>query len=53
MASLVHDGHRMTVTWPGRPLPPPSISGDSATYAEVLPGADLVVRRPLVHAGHR
>lgn len=52
MATLVQGGHRMTVTWPGGPLPRPSVAGDSATYAEVLPGADLVVRATATGYSH-
>jgi hypothetical protein len=33
----------MALTWPGN-LPVPSISYDTATYAEVYPGVDLIVR---------
>ncbi len=39
-------GKTMSLTWPGGPLPAPTIDGDTATYAEVEPGVDLVV-----HAG--
>ncbi|MGW0433684.1 LamG-like jellyroll fold domain-containing protein [Micromonospora sp. NPDC003197] len=37
-------GRTMTMSWPGGALPTPSVSGDSATYANVLPDVDLVVR---------
>jgi hypothetical protein len=36
----------MSWSWPTA-LPPAVVSGDTATYAEVLPGADLVVRAGL------
>src|SRR5438045_2196439 len=32
-----------SMSWPGA-LPAPALSGDTATYAEVIPGADLRVR---------
>lgn len=35
-------GRSMTLDWPGT-LPEPTIAADQATYAEVLPGVDLVV----------
>jgi hypothetical protein len=44
LVTMVEDGATFTVGWPGGVLPAPAVSGDSATYAEVLPGVDLVVR---------
>ncbi|MET8524237.1 LamG domain-containing protein [Micromonospora sp. NPDC005172] len=41
--TLVRQGKTLTLAWPGG-LPKPTVSGDSATYAEVLPGTDLVLR---------
>ena len=40
LASLVRDGDRVTLGWPGV-LPVPALSGATATYADVLPGVDL------------
>ncbi|GIF75234.1 LamG-like jellyroll fold domain-containing protein [Asanoa siamensis] len=39
-------GKSMSFTWPDGPLPAPVLDGDTATYAEIEPGLDLVV-----HAG--
>ncbi|WP_435826076.1 LamG-like jellyroll fold domain-containing protein [Micromonospora taraxaci] len=44
VVTLRRDGKSMTLSWPGGALPVPSVSGDSATYREVLAGVDLVVR---------
>jgi hypothetical protein len=44
-------GRSMGLSWPG-PLPPPDISGHRATYAEVLPGVDLVVNVGVTKFSH-
>ncbi|KKK07480.1 hypothetical protein LQ51_02690 [Micromonospora sp. HK10] len=41
--TLVRQGRTLTLSWPGG-LPAPTVNGDSATYPEVLPGTDLVLR---------
>lgn len=42
-ATLTQDGHSLALSWPA-PLPKPTVSGDSATYTDVLPDVDLVVK---------
>ncbi|WP_408631024.1 LamG-like jellyroll fold domain-containing protein [Micromonospora inositola] len=44
LVTLRRSGRTMTMSWPGGPLPVPTVSGDSATYADVLADVDLVVR---------
>ncbi|MFF5280518.1 VCBS repeat-containing protein [Streptomyces sp. NPDC013171] len=41
--SIVRDGRKLSLSWPA-PLPRPKTDGDTATYREVLPGVDLVLR---------
>ncbi|MFE2070463.1 hypothetical protein ACFXDH_50285 [Streptomyces sp. NPDC059467] len=40
LVKLSLDGRSLTVGWPGM-LPKPTLDGDSAVYADVLPGVDL------------
>ncbi|RSM43597.1 LamG domain-containing protein [Amycolatopsis balhimycina DSM 5908] len=43
LAELTRDGKRLALRWPGT-LPVPEVDGDAATYRELLPGVDLVMR---------
>ncbi|WP_199038606.1 LamG-like jellyroll fold domain-containing protein [Glycomyces salinus] len=43
LVTVAKNGHEMTLDWAGT-LPAPSLEGDTAVYAEVLPGVDLRVR---------
>jgi hypothetical protein len=43
LVELSQGAARFTLGWPD-PLPPPMLSGPTATYPEVLPGVDLLVR---------
>jgi hypothetical protein len=43
LMTLYRDGHKLSYRWPGA-LPTPVVSGNAATYPEVFPGVDLVLR---------
>ena len=43
LVSLADGEAKVSIGWPAQ-LPTPSVEGATATYAEVLPGVDLVVR---------
>ncbi|MGA3540861.1 LamG-like jellyroll fold domain-containing protein [Micromonosporaceae bacterium DT194] len=43
MVTLTRGGSDVALSWP-QALPVPTVSGDSLTYADVLPDVDLVVR---------
>jgi hypothetical protein len=43
LATVYAGSERFSLSWPAI-LPAPTLSGDTATYAEVLPGVDLRVR---------
>jgi hypothetical protein len=43
LARIARDGRQLSLVWPGR-LPRPRLRGDTATYADVLPGVDLEVK---------
>jgi hypothetical protein len=43
LAATSYNGTHYTISWPGT-LPKPSVSRDTATYRDVLPGIDLAVR---------
>ncbi|WP_327257268.1 LamG domain-containing protein [Streptomyces sp. NBC_01244] len=40
LVEIEQDGRTLALGW-GKPLPKPTLEGDSATYPEVLPGVDL------------
>ncbi|MGW7003746.1 FG-GAP-like repeat-containing protein, partial [Streptomyces sp. NPDC054933] len=43
LLSGVKDGRALTLSWP-TPLPKPTLNGNVATYADVLPGVDLQLK---------
>ncbi|GAB3481899.1 LamG-like jellyroll fold domain-containing protein [Amycolatopsis cihanbeyliensis] len=51
LARIVNDGKELALNWPEK-LPEPVLSGDSATYPEVMPGVDLRVRASLRGFAH-
>ncbi|RSM73594.1 hypothetical protein DMB66_02670 [Actinoplanes sp. ATCC 53533] len=52
LVTLVEDKKTLTLSWSGGDLPAPTLSGATATYAEVLPGVDLVVRPTEIGFSH-
>ncbi|WP_433365040.1 LamG domain-containing protein [Actinoplanes sp. CA-142083] len=44
VATLVRNGKTLALSWPLGSLPEPTLAADSATYPNVLPDVDLVVR---------
>ncbi|XVU28288.1 LamG domain-containing protein [Actinoplanes sp. CA-054009] len=52
MVTLVRLGKSLTVSWPLGDLPAPTVNGDSATYADVLPDVDLVLRATMDGFAH-
>ncbi|MFC7219755.1 LamG domain-containing protein [Streptomyces polyrhachis] len=43
LVELDRVGRKMAISWP-KPLPVPTLNGDTATYESVLPGVDLTLR---------
>ncbi|MEV4141667.1 LamG-like jellyroll fold domain-containing protein [Dactylosporangium sp. NPDC049742] len=51
LASISRAGRRYAISWPAA-LPAPTLTGDTATYTEVLPGVDLVLHARLDGFSH-
>jgi hypothetical protein len=43
MVTMSRAGRQLSLSWPGK-LPEPTLSGDTATFADVLPDVDLILR---------
>ncbi|MEU6294524.1 FG-GAP-like repeat-containing protein [Streptomyces erythrochromogenes] len=52
LVTMRKDGRDITLTWP-KPLPVPTLNGNSATYAEVLGGVDLRVAADATGFSHQ
>lgn len=51
-ATMVRDGRNVDLTWPHGKLPKPKVEGNTATYANVLPGVDLTATADEVSFSH-
>ncbi len=51
LVAFTRNGRQFTMSWPA-PLPAPVVAGDTATYADVLPGVDLLVQATAIGYSH-
>jgi hypothetical protein len=51
-ATMLREGRTVSLTWPHGKLPKPTVSGRTATYANVLPGVDLTATADDVSFSH-
>lgn len=49
---MTRAGKELSLAWPYGKLPAPTVEGDTATYAEALPGVDLVLRATAAGFSH-
>ncbi|WP_150209397.1 FG-GAP-like repeat-containing protein [Streptomyces venezuelae] len=52
LVTMRKDGRDITLSWP-KPLPAPTVQGNSATYAEVMKGVDLRVSADVTGFSHQ
>ncbi|MFG2294988.1 FG-GAP-like repeat-containing protein [Streptomyces sp. NPDC048603] len=52
LVTMRKDGRDITLSWP-KPLPTPTVEGNSATYAEVMKGVDLRVSADVTGFSHQ